>query len=182
MCAPAAIAAVSLGLTAAQQIGSSISARGQVNQQNTADKAFIAANKEAAITAADINMTELGYRQSQELLASGTQKYDVGTSVEASQSSTVVTAAESNVSGHSVDAVLNDTAARGATEKARISTNSKLQQDQLQREKAGVLVTAKNQINSVRPSNIRKPSLLTPVIGIATAAVGSYDYYKSKKP
>lgn len=182
MCSPIAIAAVGLGLQAVGAVSSYTSQKSQVEEQKKQDAAYTLANTEAAITSADVNMADISLRQSQELLATGTQKYDAGQETIAAISSTKAAAADANVSGHSVDAILTNIAGVGNTNQTRISANSDMTQLQLQRQKDAEIVQARNNINTVRPTNLRTPSLITPLISIGTASLGAYDYYKSKQP
>lgn len=181
MCDPVSLSIAGLALAG------TTSTIGYIQQHRAATKAadenaaFFDANKKAAIDAEVLQSREIGLRQSEELLASATAQQDINLSEEAALSTARVSAAEAGITGHSVDAVLNDIATQGSKERQRMQTNSELQQQQLQREKEGVLAQAQGNINTVRQADIRQPSILTPILATSGAALNSLDYLAQRR-
>lgn len=180
MCSPIGIAVAGLALSGAQATMSYIGQRSQANKTEADQKKYTEENTRQAINAQRVNEADILHRQSQELLATTTQKNDVNQSVQMDLSTERVAAADAGVGGNSVDAVLADIKNSGSKETTRLDVNSGMTQDQLQRNKQATIVSAQNAINSVRPVQVNKPSLAVPILNVAGAALQAYDYTSSR--
>src|ERR1051325_2454091 len=181
MCDPVSLGIATISLSAGSSIANYIGQKNQTDLLNAQNKQFYAANKQAAIDAAMVNESELGLRQSQDLLTAAAEKSDITKQETAHTSTAVVSAAEAGVSGNSLDAILNDIQSKAGENKTRIDQNTKMQLDQIQAEKSGVLVEAQNNINTVRQTTIRQPSLITPILSTGATALNVYDQYQQRQ-
>jgi len=182
MCAPAAalIPIISLGLSGAEAVTSYASSRGNANRTAADQKKLVEENTRAVVNAERLNQADLLHRQSEELLATATTKGDADRAVQMDLSTERVAAAEAGVGGNSVDAVLADIKNQGSREQGRLDVNSRLTQDQLNRQKVGSLAQAQSNINSIRPVHVNKPSLITPIFTVAEAGLKTYDYLSNR--
>jgi len=181
MCDPVSIGIATIGLTAGSSALSFMSAKKDAQKAALDNKHNYEANKQAAIDAAMLNEHELSLRQSEEFLANSAQLQDMTRQETANLSTTTVSAAEAGVSGNSLDAVLADIKGKSSLNKTRLQENSQMRTDQLGRDKESVLVEAKNNIATVRQTNVRQPSILTPIFQTGAAALGAYDQYQQRQ-
>lgn len=180
MCAPAALAIASVAVTAGSAISSYVGAKNEADRQNAANAEYVAKNKQAAIEAANFNESELTLRQSQEVLAASAQIDDLSKDTTSKHSTAMVSASEAGVSGNSVDAIMNDISSKAGTNKTRIQQNLSMKEAQIQSEKAGVIVDAQNNINTVRQTVVRGPSILTPIFQTGAGTLNAADQYVTR--
>src|ERR1051325_1636412 len=89
MCDPVSLGISTISLSAGSSIANYIGQKNQTDLLNAQNKQFYAANKQAAIDAAMVNESELGLRQSQDLLTAAAEKSDI-TKQETAHTSTAV--------------------------------------------------------------------------------------------
>lgn len=171
MCNPVAIGIASIGLTAGSSIASFMGNKSAAQITADQNKEYYDANKQAAINSAMLNESQLSLRESEDLLSSAAQTDDLNKQEDARLSTAIVSAAEADVSGHSMDAVLADIQEKTGVNKTRVAMNSQMQMDQLESEKEGTIVQAQNEINTVRQTQVRQPSLLVPIFQTGAAGL-----------
>jgi hypothetical protein len=181
MCDPVTIGIASLALAGGSAVSSYVSQKKEAKRVQTQNDQAYAANKQAAIDSAMLSEHQLSLRQSEEMLSSAAQVSDLEREAIANQSTAVVSAAEAGVSGNSLDAVLADIKGKEARNKLRVGENATMRVDQLTREKQSTLVEANNNINTIRQTTVRQPSILTPIFQVAGAAVQTTDLYRQRQ-
>jgi len=179
MCDPVSIGMA--GLSGTQQILSHKAQKDEAKRLNAENEAAYNANKQAAIDAAMFNESELSLRQSEEALAAAATVGDLDSAADASRSTAVVAAAEAGLSGNSLAAIISDIDSSTGKDKTRVRKNAEMRSDQIQREKVSVGVEAKNNINSFKRTTVRGPSILTPILGIASQGLSYADQYLDRK-
>lgn len=182
MCEPVSLAVAGLAMTGVTSITQYVSGKRQAEQANEESKAFYEANKAESINAANLNIREIGLRESEELLATAAAQQDSFLNEHGVLSTARVAAAEAGISGNSVAAMLNDISTQGSRERVRMDANLDLTTDQLQREKDAVLNQARSNIAAVRQTEIRGPSILTPILAVGGAGLQAATYLNSRKP
>jgi hypothetical protein len=180
-CDPITIGIATLALAGGSAVSSYISQKKDAKRVQAENKQAYEANKAAAIDSAILNEHELSLRQSEEILSSAAQVGDMEREVQANQSTAVVSAAEAGVSGNSLDAVLADIKAKESRNKVRTGQNTTMRLNQIQRDKEAVLVEANNNINTIRQTNVRQPSILTPILQVGGAALQTVDLYRQRQ-
>lgn len=112
-----------------------------------------AANKAEARKAMRQGISDTNLRQTQETMAASQQVQETQRSTMSAVASAQVSAAEGNVTGASVSALLNDIGAEGSNIAQTIVANKDMTLAQLERQKLGIYADADSRANAVPKAN-----------------------------
>jgi hypothetical protein len=173
MCLPVVMAAATFAISAASAVigfqQQNIAAKNQTLQHHI--------NKENARKAFEDKNNDLSERQSQEMEAAATQKFDVALDARKAQATARTAAGEAGVSGLSVDALLRDFAGREARHTDRVDQQTDWTITQLQQEKKGLGYQYKDRVASVPVG--QKPSWVDAGLRVASGALNAVSTYKN---
>lgn len=146
MCAPMAMAGLTLALGVAQA-GAGLA--GQMAAYDAQADQY-KENAKAANRAAMVNYHFQNKRIQEERAAAALEKQDVAMQTREARERAFVAAGEAGVSGFSVDNLLAEFTARGATYRNRVDQNLEMTTTQIQASKMGTQAQAESRINSVQ--------------------------------
>lgn len=172
MCDPVSLAVTTFMVGA----GQSVASYGAAKQQAAAQDQLYADNKANAEFASMYEHQQLDKRIIQEQDAYGEKLFDTGLETRARAAKAEAAAADSGVSGLSVDSLLRDVWGAGDRASTRIMANEDMTLDQIAQEHLGVEARKNDRINSVRHGV--QPSDLALGLGIASSGLNAATSYR----
>lgn len=183
MCAPSEIVGplIGAGMQGAGSLFSYFSQKkqAQIDQAN-ADRQ-LAATRSEATASTRMALQDLDARNVEEMLATANANENLSREGEHLRSTAVVAAGESGVTGQSIDELLNDVKSQTGRAIGTNKANLNISEAQNARQRDQVIATGKSQYNSVQPVDIKKPSLVGALLGVAGAGLQASDSISSYK-
>jgi len=170
------IALAGLALSAASSVVGYQAQAQQAKDQNEMYKQ----NAENANRAAQNQYVGVQQRLIQEEQAAGQEKAEVARDARAARATATVSAGEANVSGLSVQGLIQEFYGREGGFNASVDQNLKWMRAQTQNDMKGIKYGAQDRINSV--PRARKPSFFDAGLRILGAGMDSYSGYKERNP